>query len=338
MSETMMQPALAADFQADFAALVDGAAFLLRPAAGVLRLSDADRHDFLQRMTTNNIAILRPGQSAVTVLTSPTARILYVFTVIARGDDLLLLPAPAQSQALARHLRSQIFFMDKVKVHDLSSPQSAPGSEHWSRLRVMGPKASQTLSALGVEVTSLAPDAVIIQDNLLVVAQPHYEVPGFELVAPSADLARITQTLVDAGARQISDEAYLARRIELGRPAAEAELTDEYSPLEAGIAWACAENKGCYTGQEIIARQITYDKVTKNLVGLRLQNTVAVGSDIKVDNRSVGIVTSVAHSPTLNAPVALAIVKRPHNAPGTSVQIGEESAVVEALPLVAPHA
>src|SRR3954467_15671066 len=103
MSDTITLPTLAPDDQAGYAALVHGAAILLRPNAGVLRLSDADRHDFLQRMTTNNIAILRPGQSAVTVLTSPTARNLFVFAVIARSDDLLLLPAPGQTQALARH-------------------------------------------------------------------------------------------------------------------------------------------------------------------------------------------------------------------------------------------
>src|SRR5688572_16985701 len=99
MSDTITTtiPALDPINEVEYAALTSGAALLARPDAGVLRLSDADRHDFLQRMTSNNIAILRPGQSAVTVLTSPTARVLFVFTVIARSDDLLLLPAPGQS-------------------------------------------------------------------------------------------------------------------------------------------------------------------------------------------------------------------------------------------------
>src|SRR5262245_52065712 len=143
MSDIISTPTRAPIDQAGYDALVTGAAILLRPTAGVLRLSDADRHDFLQRMTTNNIAILHKGQSTVTVLTSPTARNLFVFTVIARNDDLLLLPAAGQSQALARHLRGQIFFMDKVKVQDLS--------EQWSRLRLMGPKAIESLKALDID-------------------------------------------------------------------------------------------------------------------------------------------------------------------------------------------
>jgi folate-binding protein YgfZ len=325
--DTVTLPTIDAADQAGYAALVSGAAILARPTAGVLRLTDADRHDFLQRMTTNNIAALRPGESAVTVLTSPTARVLYVFTVIARSDDLLLLPAPGQSQALARHLRGQIFFMDKVKVADLG--------EEWARMRVMGPRAAQLLAALGNEVASPAPNAALLQENLVVVAQPHYEVPGFEVLAQSDQLATINDTLLAAGARAVSGDVYEARRVELGRPAAGAELVEEYNPLEAGLAWACAENKGCYTGQEIIARQITYDKVTKTLVGLRLEGSVAQGSDVMVEGRPVGTVTSVAYSPGLNAPIALAIIKRPHNTPGTPVEVGGQAATVATLPFVA---
>jgi len=309
---------------AEYAALAGGAAYIVRPNAGLLRLTDADRHDFLQRMTTNNIAILRPSQSAVTVLTSPVARVVQVFTVIARSDDLLLLPAPTQSNALARHLRGQIFFMDKVKVQDLS--------EEWARLRLMGPAAAQALGALGVEAASLVANAAVIQDDLIVVAQPHYEIPGYELIVPKERLSAITDALAAAGAHLVSEAVVEARRVELGRPAAGAELIEEYSPLEAGLAWACAENKGCYTGQEIIARQITYDKVTKTLVGLRLASAVATGSDVLADGRSVGAITSVSYSPALGAPIALAIVKRPFNAPGTPVQVGDQAATIVSLP------
>lgn len=327
MSDTITVPTLAPVDQAEYAALVNGAALLARPTAGVLLLTDVDRHDFLQRMTTNNITALRPGQSAVTVLTSPTARVLFVFTVIARADDLILLPSPGQGQALARHLRGQIFFMDKVKVHDLG--------EQWARLRLLGPLAAQTVATLGVDAESLPVDGVNLQEEQIVVAQPHYEHPGFEVLSPTEQLARVTAALQSAGAYPISDTSYEARRIELGRPAAGAELVEEYNPLEAGLAWACAENKGCYTGQEIIARQITYDKVTKTLVGLRLEGAVAKGSEVTVEGRPVGFVTSVAHSPSLDAPVALAILKRPHNAPGTVAQVGDQSATVVELPIVA---
>jgi folate-binding protein YgfZ len=331
-STTTTLPAVDA---ADYAALTTSTGLITRARAGVLRLTDADRHDFLQRMTTNNIAVLRPGMSAVTVLTSSTARTLFVFTVIARSEDLILLPAPGQGQALARHLRGQIFFMDKVKLHDVTHGFTGNDDEGWMRLRLMGPNAAETLLALGMEATSLLADGVIVQDDLLVVAQPHYETPGFELVVRPSRAAALTDTLVGAGARIVAEAAVEVRRVELGRPAPGAELTEEYTPLEAGLGWACADNKGCYTGQEIIARQITYDKVTKTLVGLHLSAPVAVGSEVMAENRPVGTVTSTAHSPSLDACVALAVVKRPHNTPGALLHIGAATATVTSLPVVA---
>jgi folate-binding protein YgfZ len=108
-------------------------------------------------------------------------------------------------------------------------------------------------------------------------------------------------------------------------------LTGEYNPLEAGLAWACADNKGCYTGQEIIARQITYDKVMRTLVGLVAAHPLTPGAEVMAEGRSVGQVTSAAHSPGLDAPIALAVVKRPANTPGTQVTVAmAEAAMSEA--------
>lgn len=304
-------------------ALTQGAAVVDRGSGDVLRLSDADRHDFLHRMTTNNINALRPGQSAVTVLTSPTARVLFVFTVLARPDDLLLLTAPGQGPALARHLRGQIFFMDKVKLEDVGSA--------WARLRVTGPQAATAVAALGIDAAGLAANAWAAAGEVAAIHQPDYDLPGYEVIVPAADHATVLTALQNADAVMIDAATAEARRIELGRPAAGAELTEDVNPLEAGLAWTCADNKGCYTGQEIIARQITYDKVTKTLVGLRSEHLLTPGSDISVEGRSVGVVTSATISPTRGVPVALAIVKRPHNQPGVSVQVDGQNAEVVAL-------
>ena len=311
--------------QTDDTALRNGATLQLRPDAGVLLIADADRADFLHRMTTNNINALRAGQSAVTVLTSPTARIVFVFTVVCRADDLLVLPAPGETAAVERYLRGQIFFMDKVKVRNVSAD--------YARLRLMGDEAGATLAAVGLDLNVAADGAWQARDGLLAVKQMNYDLPGYELILPLAQQQAVLDDLTAAGATLLDDDvAYHALRIELGRPLPGRELTGDYNPLEAGLAWACSDNKGCYTGQEIIARQITYDKVTKTLVGLRSAAALTAGAELTVDGRSVGVVTSAAHSPTLDAPIALAIVKRPHNVPGSSLQIGDVTATVVALP------
>lgn len=318
-------------------ALHKGATVQPRSNAGVLMLEDADRVDFLHRMTTNDIARLQPGHSTVTVLTNPTARVLYAFTVMAFPNKLYCLPMVGQTDTLRKHLRSQIFFMDKVKVTNLSSDVT--------RIRIMGPEAvslaQKVLLAQELPTTDLSesPEGAFFQKSgsqgvTYILKQNQFDVPGVEVMVPNAESESLIQSLCQEGAVLLTDEdAYNARRIEVGQPAVGHELRDEYNPLEVGLQWTCAENKGCYTGQEIIARQITYDKITKTLVGLRASSPMVEGTDVMVDGRKAGQVTSAAYSPLLEAHVGLAVLKRPQNQPGVHVHLADTDAEVMSLPL-----
>lgn len=286
----------------------------LRDNAGVLILTDADRVDFLQRMTTNNIARLKPGEAAVTILTSPVAKIVHVFTVLAREDALWLLPAEGEGAALARHLRGQIFFLDKVKVQDVS--------DEWRRVRVYGADAAEAVRSAGIAVAA-RDDRWQESEGIIALTQQKYEVPGIELLVAADKLNATLAALAANGATPQEDRAlYNGVRIAAGRPGAGAEVTGEYSPLEVGMEWACAEDKGCYTGQEIIARQRTYDKVTRTLVTLKSDSLLEAGTPLLAEGREVGKVTSAAIDPTSGVPVALAVVKRPHNTNGSRLLAG----------------
>ena len=89
---------------------------------------------------------------------------------------------------------------------------------------------------------------------------------GFLLLAPTPAAEAVRGTILRAGAAPLPEDAYQVLRVEAGVPAPGAELTEDVTPLEAGLRRFCDDHKGCYTGQEIIARQITYDKVTDHLV------------------------------------------------------------------------
>lgn len=296
----------------DYAALRDGTAVLVRLEADPLVVGGDDRSDFLQRMTTNDVNALQIGKSTVTVLTTPTAHIQFVFTVLSQDDELILLPAPGESEALAKHLRGQIFFMDKVEVRALAR----------GRWRVLGPNAEDTLRELGLLQNDVHEGDWRQADDLLVLRQDRYDIPGFEIVSPMEVQDEALSDLVRIGAVLLTDdEAYTTRRVELGIPAPGHELTDDYNPLEVGLGWACSDKKGCYTGQEIIARQITYDKVTRSLVGLVCEDVVSGGDSVVADVRSVGQITSAAYSPALNRQIALAVLRRPHTAPGVRVTV-----------------
>jgi folate-binding protein YgfZ len=129
--------------------------------------------------------------------------------------------------------------------------------------------------------------------------------------------------------------------VENGLPAAESELTGDYTPLEMGLETAISNTKGCFTGQEVIARQLNYDKVTQHLVILRLQAHGEAGERAWVEGRPVGLLTSAVQSPRFG-PLALAVIKRPYHQPGTGVIIGGDGktggtpAVVAESPLSRP--
>ena len=116
----------------------------------------------------------------------------------------------------------------------------------------------------------------------------------------------------------------------------EIELNEQVNPLEAGLRRFCNDFKGCYTGQEIIARQITYDKVTTQLVGLLPDGPLLPTAEVVVNDKKVGWVSSAVRSVALDRPIALAFLRRPHNEPGTQVKvrIGDQSipACVTTLP------
>lgn len=308
----------------DYQALTSGAAVQTRPDFGVLRLKDRDRVDFLQRMTTNDIDCLQPGQAAVTILTSPMARIDAVFSVLCRQDDLLLLASEGQAGDLRQRLQSQIFFMDKVTVTD--------DSAELGRLRLLGQTAAELLQSVCLPKPE-ADDQFLEDDGVAVLRQDRYDLPGFEIIASVDAVVALQERLAGAGAVILAgNDSYEARRVELGRPLPGKELTDAFTPLETGMAWVCAENKGCYTGQEIIARQLTYDKVTRSLVRLRSELPLPEGATVSVNKRSVGTITSCAHSPSAG-PVALAVLKRPYNVEGAEVTVEGTAAYVEQFSL-----
>ena len=272
-------------------------ALLDRVEMAALRLSGATRVDFIQRQTTNDVKALRPGQATITVLTNPQARILDTLTVLARPDDFVILNGPPLRERLVRHLRGLIFFMDQVTVTDLN-PET-------HQLELLGPQAPACLAAASGEpdIADLARfqwrEISLGDYPVTVVRLPGPGADAWRVLAPAAGWTAVWDRLVAAAAQPIGWEAYDLLRVEAGLPAPGVEMTDAVTPLEAGLLAYISQSKGCYTGQEIIARQITYDKVTRHLRGLLLADAVPPGASLEADGRSIGTVSSSIHSPAL---------------------------------------
>ena len=303
-----------------YTAALDTAAYYPLPNPGLLRVSGADRAAFIQRQTTNDIRQLSAGQLQLSVLTNPAARILDVFHLMLDDEGLLALTLLGKGAATTAYLKSRIFFMDKVTLADLSTD--------FSQVELIGPGSAALLQQLGI--TDIPAELQLVQVEIggaglyLLGRAPGIDL-GLRLLLPAGSRASVLAALEQAGFAPLSPDQYDLLRIETGLPAAGRELTEEYTPLETGLEKAISAAKGCYTGQEIIARQVTYDKVTQRLCGVRLKVDLPAGLRLWAEGKLAGTLTSTAVSPRFGA-IGLAIVKRPHDQPGTVLAAGDSAA------------
>jgi len=309
------------------------AAFFPQVEDGFLQLEGQDRLAFLQRMTTNDVTRLSPTQSVLTVLVNAAARILDVLRLVYISQDALgVITLPGHAANTARFLKGRIFFMDKVTLQDASLA--------YAQTDLDGPAAARILHTLGCLEPPKVDESHSFQTGDLlvrVIGQSGFSGVGCRLLHPTEGKEALWAALSASGARQLSAQEFDILRVESGFPATGHELTEEYTPLETGLESAISWNKGCYTGQEVIARQTNYDKVTQKLVGLRLQAPMKPGQRVWLQERPVGVITSYVDSPRFG-PIALGMIKRPSHTPGTDVIIKEEgngegvSATVVELP------
>ncbi len=303
------------------------AAAYFRPAAlGSMIVAGKDRESFLQRQTSNDIRQLEPDRALLTVLTSPTARILDLLYLLAEQDQIRGLTLANTGGKTASFLKSRIFFKDQVTVQDTSAEVV--------QINLVGPEWPQVLErAFGISFSEL--DRVVsfeTEGHLVRVwaGQPAI-MPGAIFLAPAGAVEAVIQQIESAGASRLSTDAWDVIRVEFGLPGFQAELSEDFTPLEVGLSQAISDSKGCYTGQEIIARQITYDKITQQLRVLRMETLLEPGAQIRVEGKKAGVLTSAVQSPRFG-PLGLAVVKRPYNEPGTMLELetGEEGSLISA--------
>lgn len=322
---------------AAYAAAREGAALYDAAGLGRLWLRDRDRAALLNRLSTNNVEALRPGQGAQTVLTTPIGRIIDMLTVYCLDDAVLVVTSQGRGPGIFGHLKKNIFFNDKLKVEDASSTLG--------QLHLYGPRAAEALAALGLPGAELAPFGIA--------AAAHGDAPvyvarvqpiggdGLTLIAPPATLAGLRADLEAWGASPLDAATYDVLRVEHGHGAYGRELSLEYIPLETGLWGAVSFTKGCYVGQEIIARMESRGRLAKQLRGLRFAARPELPAEpsvplarLDVAGKEAGDLTSLVESPR-HGLIGLAYVRTAHAEPGTLVHAaGAEAEVIE-LPFIA---
>ena len=260
---------------------------------------------------------LPDGSGAHTVLTSNKGRIVDVIFVLRRPDHLLLLTGEGNETKVAEWIDFYTIIED-TRVEDITATTASAS--------LMGPGAAGLLASLAGPNSSIAGDegaAGVAIDGVPATAirRDVGAIPAFDLVAPCADGQALRKALMDAGARPIERDAMELARIEQGVPAFGAELSESYNPLEAGLQHMVSYTKGCYIGQEVIARLTTYDKVQKRLVRLSWApgDEVGAGERLMLDGKQAGVVTSAIRDPRTGSGAGLGYVRKALAEPGTQL-------------------
>lgn len=302
----------------EYEALTRGVGVVDRSDVGRLVVSGEDAVDLLERLSTNALTELDVGEGAATVLTTNKGRILDLLLVLRREADLLVLTGPGNQGRVAEWVDFYTFVED-VTVEDVTSTTAMLG--------VVGPGASAAVEA----VTAVAASELALYESsawtvggteALVIRSDPVGEPGYEVVVPADARQRAFDALLSVDAVQVGSEAFDLVRIERGIPAFGHELTEAFNPLEAGLIDIISFTKGCYVGQEVVARLNTYDKVQKRL--MRMRWSVGAGPEpgakLVLDGKQVGVVTSAAESPD-GGGVGLGYVRRAHASEGVVLPV-----------------
>ena len=344
-----------AEVELEYAAIRSGVALVDCPERAALLVTGKDRVDFVNRLVTQDIAKLAEGCVTRAFLTNRKGRI-EADLVVARFEEALLLDTLAHDVAPLRealeklHFSEDVVFTSQAVIH--------------ARIALHGPKAESALKALGLLAAKSNPTVVgsVGASTKNTAATTHaaawrallgethayawrieeFGVPGFALSVPIAHAANLWRSLVTFGARPAGWFATNTARLEAGTPYFRIDFGPTNLPAETGVlASRVSFTKGCYPGQEVVARMQHLGKPKQMLVGLRLEADLlpvaeaqvfaasmdAATSDAVALGDQVGVVTSSGIAPMLGAaPVAFAMIASSAYAEGTKVLVNAEGA------------
>lgn len=314
----MPQAAAQIELDGQYRALRDEAGYLARPRAAI-KVSGAEAAEYLQGQLTNDVE-LEPNQGDYAALLDRKGHLQADLRLLRlEPEDFWLDAEPERGQVLLRHLRTYSIGRE-LEIADVS--------EEWAITSLIGPRAQEIagMEALGPEHAQRHRDWDGVE--ILAVATDL----GLDLITLSAEAAPLRELLRAAGAVEVSAEAAEILRVESGRPRFGLDMGEELMPAEAGIVERAVDfEKGCYIGQEPVARLHYRGKPNRSLRGLRLSAPAEHGDALRLGEREVGTVGTSCISPALG-PIALAVVRREASV-GDTLAVGDGAVTAEVVDL-----
>lgn len=257
---------------------------------GRLHMKGSPGLEYLHNQSTQDLKALKPGQGAETVFVTPTAGILDLTTVYVGEEDCWVWTSPQRRGLLMQSLGRMLPFVKGAQLSDETEQTFGfvlLGRE--SEALLQGLMGSQPIPAKQHEHRQVEIKGIRIH----LACGTGLTEPGFTLWGELNEKAPLQEHLLQAGVQLGGAEQWEQLRLEAGRPAADRELTTEYNPLEAGLWRAISLSKGCYIGQEVLAKQVTYRRIRQTLWGIHLSGAAEPGSDIWHGENKLGFLTSV---------------------------------------------
>jgi folate-binding protein YgfZ len=316
------------------AAMREGVGLVDVSAREVLSVSGPDRLSFLQGMVTNDVKGMSASSVLYAALLTAKGAMVADVRLVLREEDVLLLVEPGLAAPVLAHLQ-RFLISEEAEVHTVSADfgqLSLVGPHGWALAkRVFGlpgetaPTAHALLGGLEHHAAQVLPSGLLL--------------PGVDVLVSKESLEPIFTALFDEGSdegmRPAGFEALEVLRVERGVPRYGADMDERTIPLEANLERALHYQKGCYIGQEVIARATFRGHMNKRLVGLLLgEAQPAPRTELFLGEKKVGFLTTVVHSARLGQQVALGYVHRDALTPGTTLRLAGDSgtATVQALP------
>ncbi|CAN5529182.1 folate-binding protein YgfZ [soil metagenome] len=298
-----------------------------RSSWSVIEVHGNDRFDLLNRLTTNDLSSMPVGSGKQTVILTVKARIIDVVTVCSVQDRALLIASPEMAPRIQQWLRTYTI-MDDVRTKDVS--------ESTGLIEIMGPRASDVVAELtGTNPASLplshTVDAQIGTNDVRIVRMPSVMETSYWIIGPRPVTETVRATLEDSSEAipmiMESEMAYMRVRNGMGEQGHE--WTEAYNPLEAGMLHLTSFTKGCYIGQEVIARLDSYNKVKQRVMGFVSEGSMEEGQEVLVDGAVVGSITTVVPS-MRSGTIGLGYIRGEQAHPEATVQVHKDGVVFDA--------
>ncbi len=303
-------PAMYSSVKEELQAIYQRVGLLDRSYLGKIIAKGADAADLIDRISTNDMKELIMGVACDTVFCTPKGRIIDYAKVLQYEDQLLIISSYLSNEHLIDWI-NRFIILEDAELEDCS--------EQFIWLTLLGPDAKMFIGHIsGQPVLDEYETILLEKENIKFPAliNHNFKVPCYNFCLPKKEAKDIIKwinvSLDEFNGRIIGDDAFQVMRIESAMPDWGTELTEDYNPHEARLINAVSFTKGCYTGQEIIARLDTYDKVQKYLMIFDFEHQLQHSPPFNVfyDDEKIGTMTSYAYNPTKNASCGLGYIKK----------------------------